>query len=151
MFIYDVENKMWECEKPGGFLPAPRSFFASASVDNKFYVFGGQGKHLILTNIKIFQVKMTSFLVAFISLPTANGRKSNRMENRSIRGDKQRWSSTMGCCTSLVEQTNSIQVRYSIKYLFYEHFLRARNRQRSQGVLESRICRRRGRWRECVA
>ena len=43
MFLYDVASQTWESEKPGGFLPAPRSFFASATLDHKFYVFGGQG------------------------------------------------------------------------------------------------------------
>jgi len=45
MFLYDVKSQTWESEKPGGFLPAPRSFFASAAMDNKFYIFGGQGKN----------------------------------------------------------------------------------------------------------
>ena len=46
MFLYDVESQTWESEKPGGFLPAPRSFFASAAMDNKFYIFGGQGNKI---------------------------------------------------------------------------------------------------------
>ena len=46
MFLYDVKSQTWEAEKPGGFLPAPRSFFASAAMDNKFYIFGGQGNKI---------------------------------------------------------------------------------------------------------
>ena len=49
MFLFDVKNQTWESEKPGGFLPAPRSFFASAAMDNKFYIFGGQGNKKMRT------------------------------------------------------------------------------------------------------
>ena len=44
MFNFNPKTQIWEEEKPGGFIPSPRSFLASCSWNDSFLIFGGQGQ-----------------------------------------------------------------------------------------------------------
>lgn len=39
----NLESQTWEVEKPGGFIPAPRSFISYCNYKDSLFIFGGQG------------------------------------------------------------------------------------------------------------
>ena len=48
LYSFDISSSTWELEKPGGFIPAARSFMGSTTMGNSLLVFGGQGEQIFL-------------------------------------------------------------------------------------------------------
>lgn len=72
MWTFNIETEIWSQEKLIGDLPTPRSGYASCSVGDRIYYFGGEGDSQLYRDFYIFDTQSNSFTeLDDIDWPTA--------------------------------------------------------------------------------